>query len=213
MKVKPDPLATPRRYHHGDLRQAVIDAGLALLVSRPLDELGLREVAREVGVSATALYRHFADKQALKTALAQAGLDRLAQAQQAASAQAGGGAVGFLASGLAYVRFAVDQPVLFRLVFSHAQPDEAVLDLAPERMSDALRCLRQDIAALLPPGRPAAEHKAAALHAWALVHGLALLVLDRQIPDDPALIEQVLQGFSGVLQRPQGPKTGTRRAG
>lgn len=213
MKVKPDPLATPRRYHHGDLRQAVIDAGLALLVSRPLAELGLREVAREVGVSATALYRHFADKQALKTALAQAGLDRLAQAQQAASAQAGGGAAGFQASGLAYVRFAVDQPVLFRLVFSHAQPDEAVLDLAPERMSDALRCLRQDIAALLPPGRPAAEHKAAALHAWALVHGLALLVLDRQIPDDPALIQQVLQGFSGVLQRPQGPKTGTRRAG
>lgn len=202
MKLKPEAPVAARRYHHGDLRNAVIDAGLQLLASRPLDELGLREVAREVGVSATAIYRHFADKQALKTALAQAGLDQLAQAQQAASARAGGGMAGFLASGLAYVRFAVDQPVLFRLVFSHAQPED-LLDKAPDRMSEALRCLRQDIAALLPPGRPAAEYKAAALHAWALVHGLALLVLDRQIPDDQALIEQVLRGFAGVLRGPQ----------
>ena len=199
MRVDNDATAASRRYHHGDLRNAAVDAGLRLLASRPLDELGLREVAREVGVSATALYRHFADKQALKTALAQAGLDRLAQAQQAASAQAGGGAAGFLASGRAYVRFAVEQPVLFRLVFSHAAPDN-VLDSAPERVSGALRGLRQDIAGLLPPGRPVAEHKAAALHAWALVHGLALLVLDRQIPDDQALIEQVLRGFEGVLR-------------
>ena len=203
MRVKSEAPVASRRYHHGDLRNAVIDAGLQLLASRPLDELGLREVAREVGVSATAIYRHFADKQALKTALAQAGLDQLARAQQAASAQAGGGMAGFLASGLAYVRFAVDQPVLFRLVFSHAQPDD-LLDKAPDRMSEALRCLRQDIEALLPPGRPAADHKAAALHAWALVHGLALLVLDRQIPDDQALIEQVLRGFAGVLRGPAG---------
>ena len=198
--VKAADLAPERRYHHGDLRNAVVEAGLRLLATRPLDELGLRELAREVGVSPTALYRHFADKQALKTALAQAGLDRLAQAQQAASARAGGGGAGFLASGLAYVRFAVDQPALFRLVFSHAALPDDLLDAAPEQVSGALRGLRQDIAALLPPGRPAAEQKAAALHAWALVHGLAMLVLDRQIPDDLALIERVLQGFEAVLR-------------
>jgi AcrR family transcriptional regulator len=188
-----------RPYHHGDLRNALIEAGLLLLEARgpegAQDDLGLREVAREVGVSPTAIYRHFPDKQALKSALAAAGLALLAQRQQRASAQAGGGAAGFLASGLSYVRFAAEHPMLFRLVFSHAQPDD-LLDASPDKMSAPMRGLREDIDRLMPPGRSAAQRKAAALHAWALVHGLALLVLDRQIAADWPLIEQVLAGFS-----------------
>ncbi len=191
-----------RRYHHGDLRNALVEAGLKLLQARgpegAQDDLGLREVARDVGVSPTAIYRHFPDKQALKVALACEGLARLAQRQRQASAQAGGGAAGFLASGLSYVRFAAEQPVLFRLVFSFAQPDD-LLDASPEQMSAAMRGLREDIDRLLPTHWPAARRKATALHAWALVHGLAMLVLDRQIPPDWALIEQVLIGFGAVV--------------
>src|SRR6201999_3361048 len=66
-----------RSYHHGDLRAAAIAAGLELLKSRTADDLGLREVARAVGTSATALYRHFPDKAALLRALAKEGLHRL----------------------------------------------------------------------------------------------------------------------------------------
>lgn len=197
------PQAAPaRRYHHGDLRNALVEAGLKLLESRApdsaQDDLGLREVAREVGVSATAIYRHFPDKQALKAALAAAGLAQLAQRQQQASAQAGGGAAGFLASGLSYVHFAAEHPVLFRLVFSLAQPAD-LLDAPPDQVSAAMRGLREDIARLLPPSGPAARRKATALHAWALVHGLAMLVLDQQIPPDWVLIEQVLTGFGAVV--------------
>ena len=189
---------TARPYHHGDLRQALIDAGLRLIETRAEDDLGLRELAREVGVSPTAIYRHFPDKQALKAALAGAGLVRLAVSQQQASAKAGGGAAGFLASGMAYVRFAAGQPVLFRLIFSHAAVDD-LLDADPSRQSTAMRGLRDDVDRLVPPGCPAAERKALALHAWALVHGLARLVLDQQIPPDWALIERVLAGMVTLL--------------
>jgi AcrR family transcriptional regulator len=191
-----------RRYHHGDLRNALVEAGLKLLESRgpdgAQDDLGLREVARAVGVSPTAIYRHFPDKQALKAALAGEGLARLAQRQQLASAQAGGGKAGFLASGLSYVHFAAEHPVLFRLVFSFAQPED-LLDASPDQVSAAMRGLREDINRLLPADWPAARRKASALHAWALVHGLAMLVLDQQIPADWALIEQVLVGFGAVV--------------
>ena len=199
LPVDPSTAAPARPYHHGDLPNALVEAGLQLLESRPQGELTLREVARAVGVSATAVYRHFADVQALRTALAMAGLDRLAQAQRQATTQAGGGAAGFLASGLAYVRFAVGQPLLFRLVFSCARPDD-LLDTSTDRVSAALRDLRQDIDALLPATSSAAQRKATALHAWALVHGLAQLVLDKQIPADWALVEQVLTGFAALLQ-------------
>lgn len=182
----------PRQgYHHGDLRSALLDAGLRLLRARSVDSLSLRELAREVGVSAAAIYRHFPDKNALMAALAVEGLERLAKVQRQATRSAGGGKAGFLASGMAYVRFAVDNPALFRLVFSAAQQGDP-LEAQPDSVSAALGDLRRHIEALMPEGSPGAERKAAALHAWALVHGIAQLVLDRQIQPDWRLIERVL---------------------
>lgn len=192
MSAKPIPR---QGYHHGDLRAALLDAGLRLLRERSVDDLGLRELAREVGVSAAAIYRHFPDKNALMAALAVEGLERLAQAQRRATRSAGGGPAGFLGSGMAYVRFAIDNPALFRLVFSAACASDP-LEAQTDGISAALRDLRADIEALMPEGTPPAERKAAALHAWALVHGIAQLVLDRQIPADWRLIERVLSRLS-----------------
>ena len=188
MKANPAPR---QGYHHGDLRSALLDAGLRLLRARSVDSLSLRELAREVGVSAAAIYRHFPDKNALMAALAVEGLERLAKVQRQATRSAGGGKAGFLASGMAYVRFAVDNPALFRLVFSAAQQGDP-LEAQPDSVSAALGDLRRHIEALMPEGSPGAERKAAALHAWALVHGIAQLVLDRQIQPDWRLIERVL---------------------
>lgn len=190
--------ATGKPYHHGDLRSALIEAGLRLLQSRTADDLSLREMSREVGVSATAIYRHFPDKQALMSALAHEGLERLAMAQRAATVAAGGGRSGFLASGLAYVRFAADNPALFRLIFSCAQ-DEDLLDASIDTVSSAMQGLRRDIEQLMPAQLSDAARKAAALHAWALAHGLALLLLDRQIQADWALIERTLAGAFSPL--------------
>ena len=183
--------AAKKPYHHGDLRGALLEAGQRLLQTRKADDLALREVARDVGVSATAVYRHFPDKGALLSALAQDGLDRLGQAQRQATAVAGGGHNGFLASGLAYVQFAVANPALFRLIFSCAQSED-LLDRPLDSVTGAMHDLRADIDRLMPPHLPAPARKAAALHAWALVHGLALLVLDAQIPLDWVVIQSVL---------------------
>ena len=82
-------------------------------------------------------------------------------------------------------------PALFRLIFSCAQGQdllEAPLDSVGKAMAD----LRADIDSLMPPELPAHARKAAALHAWALVHGLALLVLDGQIPLDWGLVQNVI---------------------
>ncbi len=113
-------------YHHGDLRASVLKAGLQLLKDRTADDLGLREVARYVGVSATALYRHFPDKEALLTALAHEGTERFAAVQAKAAKKVGGGKAGLYAMGLAYVRFAVENPALFRLLFRNAPPTDVL---------------------------------------------------------------------------------------
>jgi AcrR family transcriptional regulator len=174
-------------YHHGDLRSALVEAGLALLATRTADDLSLREVAREVGVSATAVYRHFPDKAALMRALAAAGLEMLGTAQHAAFDAAGGGAAGFNATGVAYVRFALKHTALFRLIFANPLKGE-VIELA-EVQDDAMRFLMANAAALAPSG---IEPRIFALQSWSIAHGLAMLLIDGQLHIDDATIELVI---------------------
>ncbi|MGY4399125.1 AcrR family transcriptional regulator [Sphingomonas sp. UYAg733] len=175
-----------KAYHHGDLRSALIDAGLNLLETRTADDLSLREVARAVGVSATAVYRHFPDKSALMAALAAEGLARLASVQHAASEAAGGGVAGFGATGAAYVRFALVNPALFRLIFANP----AIHLKLDGHEDDAMAFLRAN-AALLAKGK-GGDAQVIALQAWAIAHGLAMLMLDGQVPIDDALIDRVI---------------------
>ena len=184
--------STSKTYHHGDLRAAAIEAGLSLLEERKADDLGLREVARAVGVSATALYRHFPDKAALLRALAHAGLERLAAAQREAAAAAGGGESGFGATGRAYVHFALANPALFRLIFSASPEPGDPFSRPAEEMPEAFRMLWDNAARLAPPDAGPQAAPLIALEAWALVHGLATLILDGQIPRNDALIDAIL---------------------
>ena len=183
--------AGKQSYHHGDLRAALVQAGLKLLEERHGDDIGLREVARAVGVSATAVYRHFPDKAALLRALAAEGLARLAAAQRSASDAAGGGIAGFTATGRAYVRFALANPALFRLLFSHP-PDQDPMTATRDQLSEAFLMLLANAELVVPPGASAETVKLAALDAWARVHGLAMLMLDGQIPRDDRLIDRLI---------------------
>ena len=173
--------ANTRPYHHGDLRAALVGEGLRLVEEGGAEALSLREVARAAGVSATAVYRHFPDKRALMTALALEGVRRLGEAQAHAAAQAGSGAAAFTATGLAYVDFALTNPGLFRLTFTY--PGIAIGDPG----SDAAASLLHHHALELAQGDNRLA-RVIALRAWALVHGLALLILDGRVPHDDALI-------------------------
>jgi AcrR family transcriptional regulator len=184
----------PQRYHHGNLRDALISAGLTQLESRGLDALSLREMARQAGVSATAVYRHFPDKAALLKALAGYGIRDLGERQLRAEAAVEGPGEGFIAAGLAYIRFAVERPALFRLAMAHA-PDEDQLAAPLDRVAPAMRLLRNEVAALIPAAEDDAVRRAVALRAWALVHGLSQLILDGFVVWEPVEIEAVLRGL------------------
>jgi len=176
-----------KRYHHGDLRKALVEVGLRLLAERAVEGVSLREMARDVGVSATSVYRHFPDKAALMRALALEGLDRLAIAQQDA-ASGKSGTASFAATGRAYVRFALANPALFRLIFTSSAQLQATGEI------EALRMLRANAAAGLPSGADAGQAETNALRSWSLVHGLAMLMLDGQLPTDDQLIETLISG-------------------
>ena len=181
-------------YHHGDLRAAVIAAGLKRLADGDGTDLGLRAIARDVGVSATALYRHFPDKEALLDALADEGLRRLGALQSQAWLKAGGGRAGFLATGIAYVRFAHDEPAVFRLSFTRQMSERC--EPGADGGEVGYNLLRAGVAQTMPY---LDNPEVAALHAWSLVHGLAMLVLDRRIEWDEALVEQIVgMTFGGV---------------
>lgn len=193
VNIKSDGAKATGAYHHGDLRAAVIAAGLQRLAEGDAGELGLRALARDVGVSATALYRHFPDKEALLDALAHEGLRRLGALQSQAWLKAGGGSAGFKATGIAYVRFAYDEPALFRLSFTRQMTERKEEGDGGEV---AYNLLRASVGEALPGVK---DPDVAALHAWALVHGLAMLVLDRRIDWDEAMVEKVVGlTFGGI---------------
>ncbi|WP_082662742.1 MULTISPECIES: TetR/AcrR family transcriptional regulator [unclassified Sphingopyxis] len=193
VNIKSDGAKASGAYHHGDLRAAVIAAGLKRIEDGEGGELGLRALARDVGVSATALYRHFPDKEALLDALADEGLRRLGALQAQAWLKAGGGSAGFKATGIAYVRFAHDEPALFRLSFTRQMAERKE---GGDGGEVAYNLLRAGVGEALPGVK---DPDVAALHAWALVHGLAMLVLDRRIDWDEAMVEKVVGlTFGGV---------------
>lgn len=177
-------VSTSKSYHHGDLRAALLEAGLKSLGSAAVEDLSLRQIARDAGVSATAVYRHFPDKRALLSAMADTGIERLAQEQQRA-AEAADEADAFAATGRAYVRFALAHPALFRLIFAYTcPPGETVFG-----NSMAARML-QDFSARYTASEE--EARRLVIQAWAVVHGLAMLMLDGQLPADAALIDRVI---------------------
>jgi hypothetical protein len=122
-------------------------------------------------------------------ALARAGADMLTATQKTAMADAGGGKAGFDATGRAYVRFALANPALFRLMIGETRG--VVADPATHH-TGGLQMLFANTAALAPPGTDADAHYVSAVQSWAIVHGLALLMLDGQIAPDDALIDRVI---------------------
>lgn len=194
MKVKDNSVnmeSAARKYHHGDLRSALVAAGLELLKERAVDDLSLREVARHVGVSATAVYRHFPDKQALHYAMSQQGADELGASQANAVADAGGGMPGFEAAGRAYVLFALANPGLYRLMMTTKSSAEHY-EIDSSAMGSAMQLLKNCVAEVLSPSATPLEHKVMALHAWSLVHGISMLMLDGLVAPDGEVIDALV---------------------
>ncbi|WP_163834831.1 TetR/AcrR family transcriptional regulator [Spartinivicinus ruber] len=176
-------------YHHGNLRSAVLAAALTRLTSEGPEKLSLRGLARDVGVSATALYRHFSDKDALLVTLAKEGFDCLSQAIATAQQQAVNPAESLLAAGRAYVQFALTHPQQYRLMFGRyfcgedANPPEDLDSAANQAYQVLANIIEQGIESRQFTAKLAKVH---AVAAWSMVHGLASLLIDGLLVNSPS---------------------------
>jgi AcrR family transcriptional regulator len=172
----------PDRYHHGDLRRALLEEALRTIDMHGVDALTLRTAGERLGVSRTALYRHFADKPALLAAVGREGFRLLRLALVEAWEQHGRGRAGFEAMGHAYVNFAIAHSSHYRVMFGRfIESCERDAEFATEA-TGAFRVL---VDALVERQQAAEVRKddpqLMARMIWSLVHGIAMLVIDGQL--------------------------------
>jgi AcrR family transcriptional regulator len=183
-------------YHHGNLRAALIDAGVELAREGGPDAVVLRETSRRAGVSHNAAYRHFADRDSLlaavcgrcMSALARLMETRIAQAAPATEVTLKSARRRLRATGTAYVEFALTEPGWFRTAFAvppdlhYLAGDEGVGEsgLGPLELLGAELDALAKAGGLEPKRRPGAEFTA-----WSAVHGLAMLLIDGPLRELP----------------------------
>lgn len=171
----------PSQYHHGDLRRALVEEALRTIQAAGVRGLTLRGVGETLGVSRTALYRHFADKGALLAEVARTGFRTFRQELVDAWERGGRGRQGFEEMGVAYVRFAVTNPSHYRVMFGGfivGTPDADLMKEAGgafQALVDAIVWLQQH--GLMRDDDPLQL----ARYIWAAVHGISMLVIDGQL--------------------------------
>lgn len=182
----------PRPYHHGNLRRALLDEALTTIRNEGVEGLTLREIGARVGVSRTALYRHFADKGALLTAVATEGFRVLRQELVRAWDEGGRDDAAFRGMGVAYVRFAVANPSHYRVMFGASIDPEAGDVALAEEAKGAFQALVDALIALQHAKVMRGENTLLmARHVWALVHGMAMLGIDGRLRE-PGAIDELL---------------------
>jgi len=172
-------------YHHGDLKAVILAEAAGLVAERGADGISLRELARAAGVSHAAPAHHFTDRRGLFTALAAEGWRMLAAALTDARPE-------FTDAATAYVRFALDHPGHYAVMFDRSLVNPEDADLIASQAAAGAE-LARGVGTLDDP-RAKDDPEAAALAAWSLVHGFSLLWLNKAIDaeDDPiATVDRV----------------------
>lgn len=171
-----------RNYHHGDLKAALINAANTLLKEKGIEALSLRTLASAVGVSHMAPYAHFKNKTELFQAIAASGFNTLAKRQEAINHSQSAAQL-ILDYGTQYIEFAVANAPLYRLMLSQTQVTGPQQDMTANHMSDELQTAsKRSYSVLVNAFAQICENKDTqkirAQGAWALVHGIASLLID-----------------------------------
>ncbi len=176
-----------KKYHHGDLKLALIEAGISILNRDGYEAFSLRKVAKECDVSQTAPYRHFKDKEELIHAMIMHVMQQFNQSlEQAVKKYPDDPKSQLSEMGVAYIRFFVDNPEYLRLIFLNKRPDMDKLGECPEyeileghpfaTFFNALENYAKHA------GDTGMDTDQLMLYSWGLVHGIAILIANREIP-------------------------------
>ncbi|WP_208542823.1 TetR/AcrR family transcriptional regulator [Nocardioides euryhalodurans] len=201
---------TSATYHHGNLRAALIETGLAMARESGPDGVALREVARRVGVSHNAAYRHFADREALLTEISAHAMEQLTEAMrtriEAVSTRldpVSGARRRLSEVGRAYVEFALAEPGLFRVAFASKADGAAESPLGPPTGEGPYGLLNDVLDELVATGYlDPARRAGSEVACWSAVHGFAELCLDgplRLLPSSQR--EEVLTRLLDTVDR------------
>jgi AcrR family transcriptional regulator len=187
-------IASERRYHHGALRQALIEAAEAVIAERGVDGFSLRETARRAGVSPAAPGHHFKDARGLLTAVAASAFrafgDALAEADSEPDRESR-----IRGQGMAYVRFALAQPARFDLLWRKALIDDSDPDYAAAADRAFLILDRAVRGAQRTAKGPADPELAPSIAAWSIVHGFARLARDGVFGTGPDAAERAVEAL------------------
>jgi len=188
-------------YHHGQLRRALMDAALDLVTELGPMGLTLRGAARRAGVSPSAPYRHFVDREALLAAVAAEGFALLADQLDEVSAALEDPLERVLRIGVAYVRFATENRARYRVMFGQQIPDRKKHPELEEAARRTFSHLDRAIADAHARGLLRGEPRALTLLAWSVVHGLSSLILDGQarVSGEPPSVEAIAERLGQLL--------------
>jgi AcrR family transcriptional regulator len=166
------------RYHHGGLREALISAALQLVIERGAENFSLADACRVAGVSTAAPYRHFRDREELMAEVAARGFEALSENNmRAAEAHEEGSVEAIVAIGQAYLKFAVNQQSLFRLMFGQ-DPSLADIETVAEKGRVCFGKLIAQITRYCEINEIQGDANAIALKMWTFVHGASSLLID-----------------------------------
>ena len=180
------------RYHHGDLRRALLDEALRTIQDDGVEGLTLRAIGVRLGVSRTALYRHFTDKRALLSAVATEGFRLLTE--RLLGAWGAGGVRGFNAMGVAYFRFAMANRAHYRVMFGGFVGDQPRDEDLMRESTAAFQALVDAIVALQRNGAVRKDDPLQlARFSWAAVHGISMLIIDGQLSHEQTSIDELIE--------------------
>ena len=183
---------TAKTYHHGDLREALIKAGRAILEKDGVEALTLRACARKAGVSHAAPQHHFASVSDLLAEIAATGFEDFVSALDKGAARSSSPVEKLKAMGQSYVAFARERPAVYQLMFGVAAP------LSSDRLLSAKAAAWEQLTAAVSAAAGPEDKEAKAMQVWATVHGFSMLVISQRLPPKIGLSQALKRVVDGL---------------
>ncbi len=197
---------TKKSYHHGNLREALVEAALELLSTDGVDGVSLRKVASKAGVSATALYTHFKNKRELLAVLATRGFEGLTQAMVTHSDAIEDSVEKLVGIAQGYVHFAIENAALFQLMFGKQLSNLAEFPILAKASANSYKMMSNAVAVQINikngVNAKTSPPQIGAAAAWSMMHGLSTLINDGKITPQTSgvdSIEVLVRQVGGML--------------